>query len=199
MYLHACTVPSVQVNNYQTIVISDGYSTYIIFSYICGGIQWTTPPGSNRPAVVGYYNRGNFYTHPDSGLETVGNAVSCPLETRKRQSDGQMDPTNITSPNNEEMYNLAREGCRNFVQGVRNNFIEHLGGKDKVFYFNLLVQEGYICPPSVMKVKMDARFQGQTNNNHNCYVSSTIQYTSSGAISLNLAQQCCYDDRLVTT
>ena len=48
-----------QSNNYQAILVTDGLSTYIIFTYVCGEMQWSAVRG-NIAAVVGYNTGAPF-------------------------------------------------------------------------------------------------------------------------------------------
>ena len=41
-----------QTNTFQAIIITDVFTTYVIYTYICGELEWTGP--DFRHAVVGY-------------------------------------------------------------------------------------------------------------------------------------------------
>ena len=65
-----------QTNTYQGIIITNTTTTYYIFSYPCGDIQWSDQ------AVVGFNaNADVYYNHPASGLPNLGRIVSCRDQT----------------------------------------------------------------------------------------------------------------------
>lgn len=187
-----------QTNNYQVIVVSDGSQTYAVFSYICNQIGWTAPPGSNQSAVVGYYNRGNFYNHPHSGLQTIGERVSCPLSAkRKRTADEPSSSPNVEDclMNNDDtsseciMLKMKRDNC-NLYNSMVSFFFFSITKTDAA---NRLTEAGFICPPSNTIAVTDSRFSHQTDN---CYVSNTIEVYGLVIIgSIYLGQQCCYSER----
>lgn len=64
---------SLQPNTFQVIVTTDGTSTYSIFTYKCGDLNWTGP----LYATIGYSIDGNlFNSHPLSGTAAV-NDIAC--------------------------------------------------------------------------------------------------------------------------
>lgn len=59
----------IQENTYQAIVVTDGLTSYSLFTYQCNEMQWS---GYWRHATVGYNADGNFYTnHPLTGYPQV--------------------------------------------------------------------------------------------------------------------------------
>ena len=73
-----------QVNTFQLVLATDGNSSYALFLYPEGGIQWTTGDltGTNGlggiQAQVGYNagNNINYYTVPGSGTSSISDIES---------------------------------------------------------------------------------------------------------------------------
>ena len=55
---HACSlIPQSITNTFQGILITDGSSSYVVFVYECGGMEW-------GGGVIGWQaSRTDFYTH----------------------------------------------------------------------------------------------------------------------------------------
>ena len=59
------------MNTYQGIVITDGNTTYAVFTYQCGLMEWS------RGATIGFNAAGQIYeNHPFSGSENV-HEIAC--------------------------------------------------------------------------------------------------------------------------
>lgn len=174
-----------QTNNYQGIVVTDGLSTHVIFTYICGEIQWSSL-GTNRAAVVGYNGVTSFYNHPLSGFSSIGESISCTGEIgrrQKRQSVGQ--PTNMAIPLPvDPTLRMLINNCRRAAtqDGV------HLIGTTPDELASMLEP----CPCSLYQVNSDLGRFVRFSNNPPCYLSGPrIVNLPLGRISLT--QQCCYD------
>ena len=59
-----------QTNTFQAIIITDVFTTYVIYIYKCGELEWTGPP--NGHAVIGYNIAGQeFVNEPFSATPDI--------------------------------------------------------------------------------------------------------------------------------
>lgn len=172
------------------MVVTNNIRTFVIFTYICGEIQWSAL-GRNRAAVVGYNARGDYYyNHPSSGFSAIGNSVSCTFQLGRRQTR-QAIPDSMNS-----MLELPTDSV---TSQIRQSCLSAIND-DEVFLFenrNLQELANMLdpCPPDLKKVRDDfGRFIPQPGD-----FPSSICYVSARPISLQmltgriaLTQQCCY-------
>lgn len=182
------------MNSYQTTIVTDVFRTYTVFSYTCGGIQWSAL-GRNRAAVVGYNSEGNFFSnHPLSGLSGVGDAVSCTFNIgrRRKRQDNENDMTN-----NMAMPIPADDTIRRLVQQCLM-----FEARDKLSYLGTTHTPQTLadlldpCPCSLQQVVEDrARYRRLEDDDRNCYVSShPIDFLLPTLGLIKLTQMCCYVD-----
>ena len=190
-----------QFNDYQVVIISNTVRTFVIFTYICGGIQWSAL-GTNAAAVVGYNIRGDFFNnHPLSGFQAIGEAVSCTItlgRRQKRQSSPMGVGANTTNgmmteiPNN----NVLSEQVQSCLDRSRMDNILFTLTAYVDTNLTALADQLDPCPCSYYQAKQDfGRFVPQANTT-SCFVSAnpiTISLFVTGN-PLTLTQQCCYED-----
>lgn len=180
-----------QVNSYQTTIVTNVTRTYAIFSYMCGEIQWSAL-GRNKAAVVGYNAEGNFFqNHPLSGLSSIGDAVSCTFNIGKRRKrQGQNgNSENVAIPTDESV-----------TGGI--DLCLTLERTDKLSYFTTsetpqsLATRLEQCPCTINQVAFDrARFIRLEDDTKDCYVSSEPVDVFLPALgTITLTQLCCYID-----
>ena len=68
MNLHSSR--SLQTNSFQGILITDGYSSYAVFTYRCGYMDW-----SDEPTLIGY--RIGSYDSTNSYSGNSANNIAC--------------------------------------------------------------------------------------------------------------------------
>ena len=169
-----------QTNNYQAILVTDTITTHVIFTYECGGMQWST--SGRNSAVIGF-NAGGlyYYNHPLSSTEFMREAVAC----------SGRNVTNIfftlpITPN--ARFIVQRRRClrkyREDVQLLQNTNIRNLAAKLEP------------CPCSLQQALRDiGRFLRQSSTSY-CFISTRpVPYNTTDGIHLQLTQQCCYDER----
>ncbi len=180
-----------QTNTYQAVIISDVARTFAVFTFLCGGVEWSAV-GSGRAAVQGYNEAGNsFFNHRLSGYLAIGNAVSCIAgqgKRRKRETDN-ADP--ICFPADPVLQGLI-DTCQLF-----KIFQERiLFTVDMKASLNAIAALLPPCPPTRMQANLDsATFRPQPTV-PKCYVSvlpvpadDKIQFQQ-----ISVTQQCCYND-----
>lgn len=178
-----------QINNYQAIIVTDGISTYAIFSYMCGELQWSGL-GRSEGAVVGFNAEGSFYgNHPLSGYPSIGESISCPgSKRRKRQQDGSSDATNLLLPMPaDENINAMRALCESHAMND-SMFVT----AEEIPNLASIIPP---CPCTRKQADNDANFMNFPSGSQ-CYVSQTPNRTTSSVqFELVLTQQCCYGSR----
>lgn len=180
-----------QMNNYQAIIVTDGISAYAVFNYICGGLQWSNIGESRATAVVGFNAEGTFYNnHPLSGYSSIGERISCPTNTARRQKRQQEEETNTNN-----MF-VELPASRNLAD--RNTECRRLRMIDE----RIIAQNEALSAASMLAPCPCTRQQAQRDNNFvvfpdepECYISIGFEgFTpASTSIPLELTQQCCYD------
>ena len=165
---------------------------YAIFSYNCGGIQWSSL-GRNRPAVVGFNAMGAYFmNHPLSGFTEIGSAVSCIVDAgqkRKRQND--TSNMIIQLPVDNNVANTLSDCLTRYRADITLLIISQLinpqGPGDPQSLAAMLDP----CPCTQNQARLDrGRY---TLFNNNCYISARptlVQLQAIGQISLT--QMCCY-------
>lgn len=181
-----------QFNNYQTIVVSDVLRTYVVFSYMCGELQWSAL-GRNRAAVVGFNAEGNFFgNHPLSGFPVVGDAVSCTFQLgqRRRRQEEEMPTTNMLMRLPADPVLTAKvEDCLIALETDSINTF-HLGINAAVILAAMLEP----CPCTEDQASNDrGRFMQQLGLPQ-CYISTNPVEYSALTLLFTLTQQCCYDN-----
>ena len=171
------------------MIVTDGLSTYIIFTYICGEMQWSSL-GTNNPAVVGYNaGDGYFYNHPLSGFSSIGESISCTIESRTRSKrQTVMQTTNsidMPLPVSQTL-KMNIERCRQAFDRDKPNFA--------VVKLDAVVSQLEPCPCTLNQAKNDVgRFLKFSDNPlSQCYLSTPIDF-SLIVRSATLTQQCCYN------
>lgn len=177
-----------QTNNYQAIVVTNNTRTIVIFTYTCGEMQWSAV-GANRPAVVGYNARGDYYSnHPSSGFAAVGNSVSCTFRLGRRQAR-QAPPPSVNNIMMDLGTNMSVAQQHEECVTAINNDVFLTGDTPE----NLLE---YLepCPYTLQQVRDDfGRFvlQNESFPSSICYVSA--KFISMQRVErFSLTQQCCY-------
>ena len=157
-----------------------------MFTYICGGVQWSAVGSSSKIAVVGYNAAGaQYFNHRLSGYSSVGDALSCAVrlgKRRKRQGGDGAATIHID------------------IQTVIGRCLE-MSEFDTSRYslseINKFVNKLDPCPCTRMQANADtARFRRQ--NNSQCFVSmKPIIVTPDNHLTsqISLVRQCCYDGR----
>ena len=157
------------------------FRTAMVFTYICGAVQWSAVGSSTDIAVVGYNSAGaQYFNHRLSGYSSVGDSLSCAVrlgKRRKRQSGGDgtisMEVQNV----------LGR--C---LDMLRIDSVKYT--VDRIESFVTMINEP--CPCSRSQAIADTgRFRKQTDN---CFVSmKPVSLTDPlTSISVFIASQCCY-------
>ena len=166
-----------QFNNYQAIVVSDVLRTFVVFSYICGDIQWSAL-GINKAAVVGF------------------NAVSCTFnlgKRRKRQTT--LDVINnmvMQVPTGNETVETVQK-CRDAFK--RDKKLLEEAQLNVTVLAQMLVNDSYPCPCTRRQAIMDrGRFRKQDDITQDCYVSTNPVEFTLIVTEGTLTQQCCYDN-----
>lgn len=166
-------------------MVSNVATTYSVFSYVCGDIQWSSV-GTNRSAVVGFNSEGNeFGNHPLSGFSDIGDAVSCTAQVGKRRKR-QRETTNdkMKLPTNETLQNLIK---RCVVADMLDKIL--LLGENTTE----LAQQLEPCPFTRDQALVDyGRFVEQENLSQ-CFVSTNPVEVQVLLTTISLTQQCCYD------
>ena len=158
-------------------MVSDTLTTHVIFTYECEAMQWSRS-GSNA-AVIGFNAGGIYYhNHPLSGSTFIRDAVAC---TGRNVTN--MFYTLPTAPNARDI--IHRQRClRKYHEDRR-----FLQGTDVTTLSALLDP----CPCTLLQAILDlGRYIRQSNTF--CFVSSRpISYYVPTGRSIQLTQQCCYD------
>ena len=168
--------------------------TYAIFSYNCGGIQWSSL-GVNRPAVVGFNARASpFVNNRFSGLPEIGNAVSCIFnigKRKKRQNDPMQNGMTIDIPVDDRIAGIVRDCLTRYRSDITllmiSQQINPQGPGDPQSLANMLAP----CPCSQQQASADrGRY---TRFNFNCYISARPLAVELAVLGqLSLTQMCCY-------
>lgn len=182
-----------QVNSYQATIVSDVTQTYAIFSYMCGGVQWSSL-GRNRAAAVGYNSEGDYFVnHPLSGIAGVGDAVSCTFDIgrRRKRQNGMGNNVGMPIETDQDVVAAVDEclGANN-----RDGFAYILNPE---LTPEILAKMLDPCPCTLQQAIVDsARFR-RFDGPGNCYISSRpvsepepVLLFTLGVISLT--QKCCY-------
>lgn len=182
-----------QFNNYQTIIVSDAINTYVVFLYMCGGIQWSGLRTNN--AVAGFNAEGKYFSNlPFSGYAGVGDALSCNFDLGKRRRKRQTDmtaPLIILLPPGETPQ-ADRERC---ITASNNDKIGFILLLEPQVIFQTLATMLDPCPCKKSQADMDGQFRQQDDLSR-CYATANhVPYqTPNLGIPITLTQQCCYDE-----
>ena len=176
--------------------MSNTIDTYVVFTYMCGDIQWSSVGGSGA-AVVGFNAEGDaFHNHPHSGFDSIGEAVSCVVEfgkRRRRQETINVTRNDITKVYTQEQFAALVRNCDNALREDQRVLpipaVEFERLRDT---FGLEP-----CPGDINKLDDElGRFMRQTDIADQCYITTKPIQTSlhlSGE-SISATQQCCYDE-----
>ena len=199
-----------QTNTYQGTIITNTTSTYYIFSYTCGDIQWSGR--GFEAATVGYNARADFFTnHPASGFPDIGRIISCTQQVasvnrrRRRQADdntfgGTSDSgmegrvaTNMTLVNATIKCNDAVMTDKGYIPNITSIVIEN---EDRTRSNARLIDQVPACPPIIAIAKMPSSGFNRTEGS-NCFVSNTRFFPDSrlnptAQRFYQFASQCCY-------
>ena len=175
-----------QTNNYQGIVVTDGLVTFVIFTYICGEMEWSSL-GNNHPAIVGYSaGREYFYNYALSGFSSVGDSVSCIVvggTREKRQDVTQTTNLDLQLPVSTTL-TMSVERCKDAVTTDEFLFI----GTS----VDSLASDLEPCPCTLNQAINDVgRFLKHTDDPL-CYL-SIPKKVNLLLQPIRLTQQCCYD------
>ncbi len=180
--------------------MSNTIDTYVIFTYMCGEIQWSTVGGS-RPAVVGFNSEGvAFENHPQSGYGSIGNAVSCVVELGKRKRRNTHLTVNITRNGVTKVYTDME--FAKLVRDCDEAYRDDLGLlQSPPLEFGMLKDNFNIqsCPknmnPHFTELNEIGRFMKQADIEQECYITTNPVETNlflSGQ-RVSITQQCCYN------
>ena len=178
-----------QFNNYQAIVVSDVLRTFVVFSYICGDIQWSAL-GINKAAVVGFNAEGTYFgNHHLSGYAGVGDAVSCTFDLGKRRKRQTLiNNVGMQLPAGKETVERVKECIDAFDRDKK--FLE-----EAQLNVTVLAQMLVPCPCTRRQAIMDrGRFRKQDDITQDCYVSTNPVELDLFLTKSTLTQQCCYDN-----
>ena len=155
-----------------------------MFTYICGGVQWSAVGSSSNIAVVGYNAAGaRYFNHHLSGYSSVGDALSCAVGKRRKRQDGSDGTT---------FYIDIQTIIGRCLEMVQLDTPKYSPSK-----LNEFVNKLEPCPCTRMQAKADtARFRQQ---NHQCFISmkpitASVNDILSGR-TVSLVRECCYDGR----
>lgn len=201
-YLCMCVIIIVkfcmQTNTYQAIVVSNSVRTSVIFTYICGGMQWSAAGSSTHSAVVGYSSTGTIYVnHPLSGYRSIAELISCSARTEKRRKRQDSGSDNTISLDIETSKDTMIRRCLNMI----NLDTRRYGDYPQNSWRNLVEP----CPCTSRQARKDSarfRLQNTTEGGMSCYVTTksvvvTIDDPLGASETITLFQQCCYDRRYV--
>lgn len=176
-----------QTNNYQGIVVTNGIFTHFIFTYICGEMQWSSV-GENNAAVVGYNSGTSFYNHPLSGYASVGESISCTIETGRRQKrQSEIQPTSVLlSPPVDHNLLMMIAGCRRAVQHDEKNSTFLVKSPDQI------ASELDPCPCTLQQARNDIGRFVKYSDNPTCFLSGP-KSVSVVTEFIKVIQQCCYN------
>ena len=186
----------IQTNTYQAVVITDGTTTFVQYTYLCDEMQWTK--SGNKFAVVGFNLHGrrtNNYLR--SGYPTVDGIASCPdSHLTKRSSHvghigiGQQQIIEIGAPNhsgdsNDTIVNMPCDPnvigciCKTLIKGDEN-----MTTQETIDIINSRIPS---CPPSLTDDGMmtDSRFFLVESN---CYIWAFYEEYND----MSFTRQCCY-------
>ena len=184
------------VNSYQALVITDGISTYAVYTYNCDRLQWSSGQGSSIYSVIGYNINSNnarsltfdpFANHFLSGMRDV-NTVAC-MNQRLRI----------------DFYNLVY--LVGFNDGSEQKFIAdciNRANRDLLQPENPLFDYEQPCPCSFAQARRDSRYRYASSYLYSitedisflsqiCYLQTFAPFRTNGA------QLCCYSTRLAET
>ena len=166
--------------------MSDTIHTSMVFTYICGDLQWSAFGSGRNAAVVGYNSAGDrYFNHRLSGYTSIGDSLSCAVrlgKRRKRQSvrgsSVSIDVQTIIA----ECSNMLVFDTRQYTHTDVNNYVSMLEP----------------CPCDQSQADLDtARFRPQAES-ENCFVSMKPLSTRADVLTSMrsmIVQQCCYDDK----
>ncbi len=170
-----------QTNTYQAIVVSDTIHTTMIFTYICGGMQWSAVGSSRHGAVVGYSAGGTkYFNYWLSGYKSIAESISCATRLGKRTG----------------LDNTIRLDVDNTIsQCLEMNSFDETRYRDAPQTWKSLVEP---CPCTRSQANRDtARFQ--LVDGTSCYVTMKPVIASTNdpltTTTVTLYQQCCYDNQ----
>ena len=63
-----------QTNSYQMVLATDGETSYTVFTYKCGELNWSS---SSYRAVIGYNAASNSYVNHPLSRTTNVNSIAC--------------------------------------------------------------------------------------------------------------------------
>ena len=146
-------------------------------------MQWSSV-GKNNAAVVGYNSGTSFYNHPLSGYASVGESISCTIETGRRQKrQSEIQPTSLVlSPSVD--HNLA--SCRRAVQRDEVNSTFLLKSPDQI------ASELDPCPCTLQQARNDIGRFVKYSDNPTCFLSGSKSVRVVTKI-IKVIQQCCYN------
>ena len=179
------------VNTYQALVITDGISTYAVYTYSCGQLQWASGEGSSIYSVIGYNINSNnarfltfepFANHPLSGFEQV-RAIACTNQPLR------IDYSNL-------VYLVG------FNDGTEQKFIADCINRVSQDLLQPISYEAP-CPCSFAQARRDSRYRyasvflyfatGDFSFlSRNCYLQLFEPFSNTSGVQL-----CCYSTRFV--
>ena len=182
-----------QTNSYQAIIVSNVTSTYAIFSYMCGEIQWSAL-GVSEAAIVGLNSAGRtVYNHPTSGSNAIGDFVSCTFILQNRQKRQAEQNNNLMLQIPAEPTLTARiESC---LAAYQADFLFFQFTPEYRRNISLLRDLLEPCPCSYYQALGNdyGRFIEQDGMPF-CFVSANpVPVNVRVSQPLSLTQQCCYD------
>lgn len=163
--------------------MTDRASIYYLFTYTCGGIEWSSI--GEEHAVVGYNAQSDYvFNHPASGYISVGHAISCLDSRKKRQEEWRKSTISGMVESNENLMRASHLCMVAYDQDVDDISDEKLSDE--------IITEVEACPCTSQQASLDSRFQRQSSNG-NCYTQIMPIRVPTPAREFTFVQQCCYD------
>ena len=150
-------------------------------------MQWSSI-GQNNAAVVGYNSGTSFSNHPLSGYASIGESISCTIETERRQKrQSIIQPTSIIlSPPVDHSLLMMIADCRQAVQRDKLDPIFLGNSPDKIS------SRLDPCPCTLQQARNDVGRFVKYSDNPTCYVSGPMLVRVLVTV-VEVIQQCCYD------
>ena len=187
-----------QTNSYQAVLVKSKLTSYAIFTYQCGDIQWSNLNGDGASAVVGYNAAGEkFFNHEASGYAFIGDSISCSSMLKSHLEKRQADPSGntVTMPlgscqDLEDLYDHSR--CLYY------SCTDELDFNDQTFDPTDIVKQFTPCPTtsSNAKEEIEFKYQDQFPQETECYTKEYFDFSFRGELSghtFHIYQQCCYN------
>lgn len=165
VYFTFCDI--VQENTFQALIITNGTSSYVVYTYNCDLMGWS---GFNTYATIGYNLNGDYENHYVSGT-SAANTIACLGSSMSKW--------------NNLVYSIDMDGVSE-VQTQRALCIARVIEDYDIFGdLDDIASALEPCPCSLDQAQVDTRFTELFSDNEiSCYVQLVPFETA--------AQGCCY-------